>query len=510
MASAREPPKLSMIALRPSRRGRLGPIGGRQRSVDEAARPLNLSRREGGPAAAAPRRLPRACSVSLSLAARSNAVAADACPPRSCETLADASSSAAISSSAPMVAIDWCQTRRSVCVSRRAGFGQGGMSASTVVERGRFVHRRADQRVAEAKPLRDDGTTSPSCSAASSASSDARPSSRAACRTALGAHRCLCCGEQQSRLRVRRACRWTRRRNAACRRAVSGIASGSRRVPGQLLVGEAGGSSSKASGFPAASSSSRSRTGGRPLGRRTRAAHPPARDPAARGRSRRPGVWNVRRSPSRTANRRTIPSAASRRAVNISASADGTSSHCASSIRHTTGRSSAAAASSESTPAEIRKRSDPSGGPRPSAAANASRCGAGSSSRWPTTGQRRPCNPEKSRSDSSSMPVTAAPASRSRVGRVAEQRRLADAGLPAQHERAALATCRRCEQSVDQRALSSATDEPRSPPARVRTTHQTKSWRTRRWTRSPPLSVLSRSWSITAQTRSRPTSPATR
>ena len=43
--------------------------------------------------------------------------------------------------------------------------------------------------------------------------------------------------------------------------------------------------------------------------------------------------------------------------------------------------------------------------------------------------------------------------SRRALGRVAEQRRLADAGLTAQHERAALAARRRFEQSVDQCAF---------------------------------------------------------
>ena len=74
----------------------------------------------------------------------------------------------------------------------------------------------------------------------------------------------------------------------------------------------------------------------------------------------------------------TTPSATSRRAVNTSASTDGTSSHCASSTRHSTGPGSAAAASSDSTPADTRKRSRPSLGARPRAAANASRCGPGS------------------------------------------------------------------------------------------------------------------------------------
>ena len=82
-------------------------------------------------------------------------------------------------------------------------------------------------------------------------------------------------------------------------------------------------------------------------------------------------------SPSRAPNKITTSSATSRRAVKDSAFADGMSNHCASSTKQKIGFGSAAAASSERTPAETRSRSRPSPGARPSAAASASRCASG-------------------------------------------------------------------------------------------------------------------------------------
>ena len=58
-----------------------------------------------------------------------------------------------------------------------------------------------------------------------------------------------------------------------------------------------------------------------------------------------PGASKRRSSPSRAAKSSTTPSASRRRAANVSASADGRSSHWASSTTHTSGTSSAASAS---------------------------------------------------------------------------------------------------------------------------------------------------------------------
>jgi hypothetical protein len=185
------------------------------------------------------------------------------------------------------------------------------------------------------------------------------------------------------------------------------ICSGSLARPASFASERHAGSSSSASGFPAASASSRSRTSGdssraeRPSNRSAG----PWSSPASSSPSS-PGGSKRRRSPSRAANNITIPSASRRRAVNTSESADGTSSQCVSSIRHRIGRSSAAAASSDNTPAEIRNRSEPAAGVKPRAAATASRWGAGTRGRWSTIGRTRLWSPAKPRSDSASTPVT--------------------------------------------------------------------------------------------------------
>ena len=196
-------------------------------------------------------------------------------------------------------------------------------------------------------------------------------------------------------------------RNAARSRAVNGSASGSSSRPASCPSDNAAGSSSSASGLPAASARSRSRTHGVASG----ADRPSSTDADSwssppRTSSPSPGASNRRRSPSRAANMITRPSAPSRRAVNTSEAADGTSSHWASSTRHRRGHSSAAAASSESTPAETRKRSAPRLGARPRAPSTASRCGSGNFARYPTIGRTKLWRPAKSRSDSPCTPVT--------------------------------------------------------------------------------------------------------
>ena len=119
-----------------------------------------------------------------------------------------------------------------------------------------------------------------------------------------------------------------------------------------------------------------------------------------------PGASKRRRSPSRAPNTIATCSATSLRATNVSDCAEETSSHCASSTTHRIGLDSAAAASSDNAPAETRKRSRPSPGARPSAAASGSRCGSGTPSSSSTIGHSSPCNPANASSDSHSTPVT--------------------------------------------------------------------------------------------------------
>ena len=101
---------------------------------------------------------------------------------------------------------------------------------------------------------------------------------------------------------------------------------------------------------------------------------------------------------SRTANSSPTLSASSRRATKLRRWADSSSSHCASSITHSTGRVSAASDSSVSTASPTRNGS--AGGPdtRPKATRSARRCGSGrrstagrnGTSSWWTAAKPRP------------------------------------------------------------------------------------------------------------------------
>ena len=97
-----------------------------------------------------------------------------------------------------------------------------------------------------------------------------------------------------------------------------------------------------------------------------------------------------------------------RRATNASVCAEIGSSHCASSITHTNGRSSATSASRLSTASPTRNLSG--GGPAcmPKAVASASRCGPGRRSRWSSIGAHSWCRPENGSSTSDSTPVARA------------------------------------------------------------------------------------------------------
>ena len=99
-----------------------------------------------------------------------------------------------------------------------------------------------------------------------------------------------------------------------------------------------------------------------------------------------PGASNRLISPSRAPKSRTMPSTSSRLATNTSASAEASSSHCASSTRHRSGRSSAASASRLKTASETRKRSPRPPSARPSAPRRAAACGCGRLSEVPEDG----------------------------------------------------------------------------------------------------------------------------
>ena len=142
--------------------------------------------------------------------------------------------------------------------------------------------------------------------------------------------------------------------------------AGQRCTAGELVGGQRPGQFPQASGFPAVVDS-RSRTWGTITG------------PSVEQRARRTGIeagqTQLRQAgggqaPSRGRGPRTTagrPSASNRRATKVRASADGPSSHCASSIRHSTGCCSAASESMLRMPSDTRKRSWPAAGPMPNA-----------------------------------------------------------------------------------------------------------------------------------------------
>ena len=167
----------------------------------------------------------------------------------------------------------------------------------------------------------------------------------------------------------------------------SGSGSGSAATPVRCAALSMAGSSSNASGFPVVLATSCSRTRSASPGavsRRSAAAAIGSR-PANR-RSGSPGAAKLRWSSSRAPNRITTPSACSRRATKISASADGPSSHCASSMRQ---RRPSPADTSETrvrTATATRKGSSLRPGVRPNAAPSAADCGAGNAGSWSKDG----------------------------------------------------------------------------------------------------------------------------
>ncbi len=94
-----------------------------------------------------------------------------------------------------------------------------------------------------------------------------------------------------------------------------------------------------------------------------------------------------------------------RRAANTSASAEARSSQCASSIRHTSGPSSASSPSSDNTASPTRKRSQDPASRSPNAASNAWRCGCESAERRSGTDPSSRCNPANGSAASDCTPA---------------------------------------------------------------------------------------------------------
>ena len=165
------------------------------------------------------------------------------------------------------------------------------------------------------------------------------------------------------------------------------------------------GSSSRASGFPCVSATTRLITFSSTHRGKTDAstARASASDRPSRRNSVNP-VTSVSSAGSRPANSSATASASSRRATNPSARADARSSHCTSSTTHSSGRAEAAPDSRLSTPRPTKNGSGGTPALSPNAVSSATRWGSGSCRKPLSSGTHNWCRPANASSISDSTP----------------------------------------------------------------------------------------------------------
>ena len=199
-----------------------------------------------------------------------------------------------------------------------------------------------------------------------------------------------------------------RRRKLSSIRCDSARPSSGRRnpPPGSASVRPSG-SSSSASGLPPVSAMIRSRTRS---SSGTRITEPSSSRAASADRPRTSSSGKPPKSPpgSRAAASNPTGSASSLRATNASTWDDARSSHCESSITHSSGRCSATADSRLSTARPTRNRSGASPSRNPNATPSAARCGPGNRSSSPSIGAHTWCRAANASSISDSTPDTRA------------------------------------------------------------------------------------------------------
>ena len=166
------------------------------------------------------------------------------------------------------------------------------------------------------------------------------------------------------------------------------------------------GSSTRASGFPAAWIISRSATssGTAAPAASVSSSRAASAVSGASARAGTPSGANVRPSLSRAANTTATRSAPSLRTATSTASAVAWSSHCASSMTQSTVASSAASVSTDRVASAARNGSTVTSSASPNAALSARACGAGSRSRMPSTGRRSRCSAANGSGASDSTP----------------------------------------------------------------------------------------------------------
>ena len=185
-----------------------------------------------------------------------------------------------------------------------------------------------------------------------------------------------------------------RSRNTRSTRPVIRRSAGTGATPRRWSGVSSSDSSTSASGFPPVCDTSRALTSSdnsSPTWCRSSARAAVGSSPRS-DISARPSGRNSRAAPSRTAKTMTTRSAPRRRAANTKASADAGSSQWASSTRHTTRRSSAAAVSRESVATPIRNGSTTGPSSSPKATRRARACGSGSTARSRASGRSNACS----------------------------------------------------------------------------------------------------------------------
>ena len=166
-------------------------------------------------------------------------------------------------------------------------------------------------------------------------------------------------------------------------------------------------------------------------------------------------------SPSRAPNKITTPSSASRRAVNASASLEAGSTHCASSITHNSGPSSATSATTPSVAAYTAKRSTSPAPPR--AASKARACTSGNSSARARHRTQQLQQPRKREIRLRLRPQRPQHPEASRASRgVVQQARLTNTRLATHNQRAAAARPSCVQQLIQPSLLARAADQARN------------------------------------------------
>ena len=169
----------------------------------------------------------------------------------------------------------------------------------------------------------------------------------------------------------------------------------------------------------------------------------------------------------------TTDSASSRRATNASACADARSSHCASSITHSSGWRSAASESRLKVARPTNRRSGTVPALRPNVVVSASRCGPGSRS---SQSVQRRAELVQRRERELHLRLHAGHAQHAevagRLDRVLEQRRLADSRFAPQDEGFAAPGTRGREQLVQRRALVAPTTQLQPDGSRTTGRHR--------------------------------------